>query len=206
MTEGDIRHIPNATWKGTDFDPHLIGLEGSPASTNGWGVYIQHDFEVDGWTAPGRLWGCNLSIVDEISGAGWVYGQPSEIISLTTTATWSGEDNFLGVDVNPCFLSALLQADANLRYTFGSRPSVNLRINSFDAHNATGGTARWCDHSFSNWGDFTYSMDCTSNGCSGYSAEAKGYADDAGDPSGWVGSVVSDEDNKYAGSFVAEKD
>jgi len=66
--------------------------------------------------------------------------------------------------------------------------------------------ARWHDHVFPNWGDFTYSMDCDGDGCSGDVARAGWYADDAGDPSGWVGGVVEDADNVYVGSFVAEKD
>ena len=208
VTAEDIRHVPNATWKGDDFDPYFVGLEASPSSLDGWGVAIGHRFSVDGWTSPGRLWGGNLSIVDEISGLGWVSGTSSEDVSLTATATWSGEDNFLGVDMNPNYLGALLRADANLRYTFGSRPNLNLRVNNFEAHYARNGVAGWHDHSFpaDGFGDFRYNMDCTSNGCSGYSVEAKWYADDAGDPSGWVGGVVSDEDAEYAGSFVAEKD
>ena len=206
VTEEDIRHVPNATWRGDRFDPYYVGLDGAPSSIDGWGVWIDQQFAVDGWTEPGRLWGGDLSIVDDIAGLGWVYGTPSSDVSLTTTATWSGEDNFLGVDMDPNYLGALLRADANLRYTFGSRPNLNLRVNNFEAHYATSDGAGWHDHSFEDWGDFRYNMDCTSGGCSGDSVEAKWYASDTGDPSGWVGGVVSDQDNSYAGSFVAEKD
>ena len=102
-------------------------------------------------------------------------------------------------------MGAAVRADANLRYTFGNRPNMALRVNDFEAHYLdVDGVARW--HSDGGFGDFTYSMDCTSGGCSGEGAEAKWYANDAGDPSGWVGGVVSDQDNNYAGSFVAEKD
>ena len=206
VTEEDIRHVPNATWRGDRFDPYYVSYYGEPSSIEAWGVWIDHQFSVDGWTAPGEIWGGNLEIVDDIGGRGWVYGTPSTNVSLTTSASWSGEDNFLGVDMDPNYLGALLRADANLRYTFGSRPNLNLRVNNFEAHYFTGGAARWHDHSFADWGDFTYNMDCTSGGCSGESVEAKWYADDAGDPSGWVGGVVRDEENLYAGSFVAEKD
>ena len=206
VTEEDIRHIPNATWNSEDADEYAVLKSGVPSSIDAWGVWIDHHFEVDGRTAPGRLYGGNLSIVDVIAGNGWVHGTSSENVSLTTTATWSGEDNFLGVDLDPNYLGSLLRADANLRYTFGDRPNLNLRVNEFEAHYAINGVATWHDHNYEDWGDFTYNMDCTSGGCSGESAEAKWYADDAGDPSGWVGGVVSDEDNRYAGSFVAEKD
>ena len=172
------------------------------------GVWIDHRFRVSGRTAaPGRLSGGNLSITDEIAGAGWVRGKPSTRVSLTGTATWSGEDNFLGVDLGPDFLGALLRADANLRYTFGDRPNLNLRVSDFEAHySSNGSAATWHDRSSIDWGDFSYSMDCTSGGCSGAGAAAKWYADGAGDPSGWVGGVVNDSDNAYAGSFVAERD
>ena len=209
VTQEDIRHVPNATWNDSNVDRYTVSMSGDPSSINGWGVWIEHHFEVDGWTAPGRSYGGNLSFVDEISGTGWVRGKPSEGVSLTASATWSGEDNFLGVDMNENYLGALLRADANLRYTFGDRPNLNLRVDNFEAHYASNdGVAMWHDHSFpaDGFGDFTYNMDCTSGGCSGESVEAKWYADDAGDPSGWVGGVVSDRDNEYAGSFVAGKD
>ena len=206
VTEEDIRHVPNATWNNDDFDTYTVLKSGEPSSIDCWGVWIDHYFEVDGRTAPGFLWGGYLSIIDEIAGSGWVHGKPSGNVSLTTTATWSGEDNFLGVDLDPDYLGALLRADANLRYTFGNRPNLNLRVNNFEAHYSDGGFAGWHDHNFFDWGDFRYNMDCTPDGCSGENAEAKWYSSDAGDPSGWVGGVVNDQDNAYVGSFVAEKD
>ena len=207
VTEEDIRHIPNATWNSDDSDRYTVWKSGEPSSIDNWGVWIEHFFEVDGRADTRDFRKGSLSFVDEIAGAGWVHGKPSENVSLATTATWSGEDNFLGVDHSPGYLGALLRADANLRYTFGARPNLNLRVNSFEAHYSEGdGGAKWHDHSFSNWGDFSYNMDCTSGGCSGESAEAKWYPSDAGDPSGWVAGVVSDLDNAYVGSFVAEKD
>lgn len=206
VTAEDIRHVPNATWNDNDLDEYTVLKDAEPSSMNNWGVWIDHEFAVGGWTAPGRISGGNLSFVDEISATGWVYGNPSENVSLTTAATWSGQDNFLGVDMNPNYLGALLRADANLRYTFSSSPNLNLRINNFEAHYASGVTATWHDHNFANWGDFTYDMSCTSVGCVGENTSAKWYASDAGDPTGWIGGVVSDQDADYVGSFVAEKD
>ena len=212
VTEEDIRHIPNATWNDDDSDIYRVSMLGEPSSISTWGVWIKHAFEVSGRTsgAPGPGGGPaggNLSITDQIFGVGAVYGKPSSNVSLTTSATWSGEDNFLGVDMDPDYLGVALRADANLRYTFGNRPNLALRVNDFEAHyRGDDGIATWHDHNYSDWGDFTYNMDCTSGGCSGESAEANWYASDAGDPSGWVGGVVSDLDNEYAGSFVAEKD
>lgn len=206
VTQEDISHIPNATWRGNDFDRYTVMKSGNSSSIDNWGIWIDHRFAVNGETALGRLSGGNLSIVDEISATGWVHGKPSENVSLTTTATWSGEDNFLGVDLDPNHLGALLRADANLRYTFGNRPNLNLRVNNFEAHYARDGIASWHDHNFSDWGNFIYNIDCTSKGCSGSSVDAKWYPSDSGDPSGLVGGIVTDQDNKYTGSFVAEKD
>ena len=208
VTKEDIRHVSNATWNDDDSDLYTAWMLGESSSMTGWGVWIDHNFEVGGRTDPRNFPGGNLSGTDEIAGAGWVQGQPSRNVTLATSATWSGEDNFLGVDLNSNYLGMLLRADANLRYTFGDRPNLNLRVNDFEAHYVGDDDdfAAWHDHNFSNWGDFSYSMDCTSGGCSGDSAEAKWYANDAGDPSGWVGGVVSDQGNDYAGSFVAEKD
>ncbi len=103
VTEEDIRHVPNATWN-ADADYYIVKKEGDSSSIDDWGVGILHRFEVGGQTAPGRSSGGNLSIIDTISGHGFFYGWPSENVSLTTTATWSGEDNFLGVNFNPDLL------------------------------------------------------------------------------------------------------
>ena len=207
VTEEDIRHIPNSTWNSDDSDLYTVWKSGEPSSIDNWGVWIEHFFAVDGQADTRDFRTASLSFVDQIAAAGWVQGKPSENVSLTTTATWSGEDNFLGVDQAPGYLGALLRADANLRYTFGTRPNLNLRVNNFEAHYSDdAGGAKWHDHSFSDWGDFSYNMDCTSGGCSGESAEAKWYPSDTNDPSGWVAGVISDLDHDYVGSFVAEKD
>ncbi len=207
VTREDIRHIPNATWNGNEVDRYTVSMSGVPDSIDSWGIWIDHRFNVEGQTAPGQTFGGNFDLVDEIIGTGWVRGKPSMDVSLTGTATWSGKDNFLGIDLDPSYLGALLRADANLRFTFRDRASLNLRVNNFEAHYAgLNGIATWHNHNLSDRGDFSYNMDCTSGGCSGTGAEAKWYASDTGDPSGWVGGVVSDRNNNYTGSFVAEKD
>ncbi len=208
VTPEDISRIPDAAWNDDARTVDAVYRSGAPSSIDNWGVWITAELEVSGQTAPGRLFGGNLSIAVEHAGRGWVHGKPSENVSLPATATWSGEDSFLGVDMDPNYLGALLRADANLRYTFGNRPNLNLRVNDFEAHYATAidGVATWHDHNFEDWGDFRYNMDCTSGGCSGDSVEAKWYSSDSGDPSGWVGGVVNDQDADYVGSFVAAKD
>ena len=206
VTEEDIRHIPDATWNDAAFDRYTISRSAAPSAIDRWGVWIDHYFEISGRTDPGRLSGGNLSIIDEIHGTGWVQGRPSRNVRPPDGATWKGENNFLGVDLDSDYLGALLRADANLRYTFGASPNLNLRVNNFEAHYDAGNGARWHTHEFPDWGDFSYDMRCTSDGCSSDDARARFYASDAGDPSGFVGGTVNDGDNSYVGSFVAEKD
>ncbi len=123
--------------------------------------------------------------------------------SPDTSATYSGTDNFMGVDLHPDY-RALLRADANLRYTFSADPTLGLRVNNFDAYyEDSDGIPGWHDYG---WGDFRYVMNCAPGGCSGQGVEARWYSDDHGNPTGWVGGEVDDRRNEYAGSFVAEKD
>ncbi len=206
VTAEDVRHIPDATWNDDESDRYTVSMSGEPSSIDGWGVWIDHYFAVSGRTDPGRLSGGGLDITDEIHGRGWVRGTPSGDALPPASATWSGADGFLGVDLNEDFLGALLRADADLRYTFGARPNMTLRVSGFEAHYDAGGGARWHDHVSGDWGDFTYRMDCARGGCSGEGAEARWYASDAGDPTGWVGGAVEDRENSYVGSFVAERD
>ena len=206
VVEEDIRHVPNATWKEDDWDEYDVYMFGDNSSDiTAYGVWIDHDFEVEGVTQPGEISQGSLTVTDEISALGYVQGTPSNT-PPTGSATYSGTDNFLGVDMDEEYLGSLLRADANLRYTFSSN-TMSLRINNFEAHYAASGPATWHDHSFTDWGDFRYDLQCTSGGCSGDGVQTQWYPDTtANDPSGWVGGVVNDTDNSYVGSFVAEKD
>ncbi|MYB35268.1 MAG: hypothetical protein F4X92_09165 [Gammaproteobacteria bacterium] len=208
VTEEDVRHIPNAAWNDSNVDRYEVAKTGESMFIDSWGVWIDHEFEVSGQTAPGRIHGGNLNIVDNITGTGWVNGRASTGVVLTGNATWSGQDNFLGVDLTPRFLGALLRADANLRYTFSSG-NLNLRVNNFEAHYQDGsGSAKWHEHDFpdDDFGDFSYDMRCNSVKCSSNVVNTNWYASDEGDPTGYVGGVVHDAANRYAGSFVAQKD
>ena len=201
VTEDDIRYIPNATWNNSSMDRYAAFNSGEPASIDRWGVWIDHQFQVSGQTFPGRLNGGNFGLLDQISGMGWVSGRPSENIALASTATWGGMDNFLGVNLNPASLGALLRADANLRYTVGENTRVTLQVGNFDAHLSLVG---WTH--FDTWGPYRYTMDCGTVGCSGEEATMQWYANDTGDPTGWVGGILNDGVRMYVGSFVAERD
>ena len=203
----DIRHIPGATWNGKEKDRHAVWQVGKGIpSIRRWGVWIDHEFMVSGTTDPGESWGGNFSVRDRITGEGFVLGDRSDELP-PTRATYSGKDNFLGVDLNPDYLGALLQADANLEYTFSGDPTLELDVNEFEAYyRKDDGNPEWHDHNFSNWGDFQYMMACKPGGCSSEDVKARWYPDDDGDRTGWVGGEVDDNTNNYAGSFVAEKD
>ena len=206
VTPEDISHVPNATWKEDDTDVYAVVKTGDLSSgIKDYGIWIQHRFSVTGETAPGSLSGGDLDVIDVIGANSWLQGTPSNT-SPTGNATYSGTDNFLGVDMGQDYLGALLRADASLRYSFTS-DTMSLRLDNFEAHYARTGPATWHDHSFSDWGDFRYDLRCTSSGCSGDGVQTQWYPDTTiNDPSGWVGGVVDDQDNSYVGSFVAEKD
>ena len=205
VTEIDVHHIPDATWNGGTRDTYDVYGFADPNSIGYWGVYIDHDFEVSGRTDPGSFQG-NLEVTDRIHGQGYVTGRPSEGVSPPAGATWSGRDNFLGVDLGKERLGALLRADASLRYAFGQRPNMSLRLGGFEAHylKAGEGAAKWHDDGPGH--SITYDMPCSADGCAGDHAGARWYASDGGDPTGWVGGTVNDSVNEYAGSFVAERD
>ena len=210
VREEDIRYIDNATWNPNSVDRYEVSKAGMSSSINSCGVWIDHSFVISGQTDPGSFSG-DLIIDDTIEATGWVHGRPSENVSLDTSATWSGEDNFLGVNLDPAYLGVLLRADAELHYRFDTQ-NMRLNINDFEAHyyDTDREVSRWFDHNFSDWGEFEYDMDCTTNGCSfdiiNVNVGAKWYPDDSGDPSAYVGGVVNDRPNAYVGSFVAEKE
>lgn len=153
VTEEDVRHVPETTWNPETRDEYEVyKFVNLSSGINSWGVWIDHDFEVTGTTAPGDISGGNLDVDDFISATGWIDGTPSNA-SPTGNATYSGTDNFLGVDMGQDYLGALLRADANLRYYFTSN-TMSLHLDNFEAHYSRGGPAAWHDHSFSDWGEF----------------------------------------------------
>ena len=200
VTEEDIQHIPNAIWNDTA-DEYTVSTTSHSMSIDSYGIWIVHNFHVSGMTDPGYRYGGDLIINDNIQANGWVRGIASENVTLTGDATYSGQDNFLGVDLDPGFAGALLRADANLTYQFNGN-TLNAHINNFEAHYSWVGPAQWHDHT----GDFSYTINCDGGECSNDVVQTNWYANDAGDPIGFVGGTVSDTANEYVGSFVAEKD
>ncbi len=196
--------IPDAVWNGRDSDRYGLSREGISESIDEWGVWLDHTFNVDGMSGS-RRWEDNyLNVTDRITGAGWVHGTPSTDVALTGSASWSGEDSFLGVDLRTDSLGRALRADTELTYRPGASPVMDVAIDGFEAHERGSG---WTNASRDGWGDLSYSLACGAAACTdGRSVTTQFYADDRGDASGWVGGVVRDTIHSYAGAFVAEKD
>lgn len=203
VTPEDVRYINHATWNDEKYNTFFIWKTGEPDSIRSWGVWLDQDFDISGQHNRRTFTGL-LDFQNTITANGYIAGTPSNTLP-STSATYSGTDNFLGVDMDPNYLGALLRADANLRYTFHTQ-NMNVRINDFEAHYSKNGVSTWHDHNYRDWGDFSYDLNCVASGCSGNEVQTKWYESDAGDPTGWVGGVVNDTGNEYVGSFVAEKD
>ena len=207
VIQDDIAHLGDfykAVWNGRETDRYTLSRSGVSESIAGWGVWIDHRYSVQGRTWSRSDIKENLDIIDRISGTGWVNGTPSRNVTLQGTASWSGEESFLGVDLRLDSLGLALRADTELTYRFGSRPMMDVHIDGLETHTAAAG---WHDATSGTWGDFSYRLDCNGLGCTDRRAvTTQWYADDGGDPAGHVGGVVRDQVNAYAGAFVADRD
>ena len=197
VTPEDIRHIPNASWKDelSRFNVSKIHLIGE------YGAWIIHGFKVTGTTTPGEIFGGDFRVTDTIGSSPFVSfddGVLSETLP-SGSATYSGEDNFVGVDMSPHALGALMRADANLIYKFGSttRGDMSLTVDEFEVHDGL----NWIDQR----GSITYRLDCREYAC-GFENDQKEILVWFGLDGQYAGGSVQDIDNEYVGAFVAEKD
>lgn len=197
VTEEDVKHIPNATYNDSPYSDYRVSKD-SPMGE--YGVWITHYFEVTGKTIPGATFGGDYAVSDSISSYGFVTDSDLWDDQLPSgSATYSGEDNFVGADMSAHYLGALLRADANLVYQFGSTASGNmsLTIDDFEVYNGD----IWRNQS----GSITYRLSCESDG---YCGTEDGYTVDSwfGLDGQYVGGQLEDIDNEYVGAFVAEKE
>jgi len=79
---------------------------------------------------------------------------------------------------------SIMSHDDRIRIGVTPEDVERVRISGFEAHYHEDGFATWRDHAFSDWGDFSYHMDCTAMGCSGDGVESRWYAGSDGDPTG----------------------
>ncbi|MXW86564.1 MAG: hypothetical protein F4Z55_11995 [Boseongicola sp. SB0667_bin_21] len=220
VDEEDISHIPDATWNSSEdgdryFARKFCDNESCMAeSIYHWGAWLRHEFSVSGQTNPQRYAGeplGNLSVSDRIYSAGFVRGTPSYALP-TESASYRGEENFLGVDMGPDFLGALLRADANLQFHFSDQ-TLDLTVRNFEVYGEMSGFhVTWQEHEITDGvNGFTYpDIGCSNSGCSveyssGETIDTKWYANDDGDLTGFVGGVLDDPVRTYVGAFVAEK-
>ena len=123
VTEEDVSFIPNATYN----DNPNSGFTVSKNSAIGeYGVWINHYFVVDGVIYLGEFFGGNFYIRDEVTAHGFIDSDSWDDVIPTGSATYSGQDNFIGADMSSHYLGALLRADANLIYQFGSHLNSNM--------------------------------------------------------------------------------
>ena len=202
VTEEDVKHIPNATYNDDPYSDYKVSKD-SPMGE--YGVWITHYFKVTGKTIPGATFGGDYEVFDSIISHGFVTDSDLWDDQLPSgSATYSGEDNFIGTDMSAHFLSALLRADANLVYQFGSSTSGNmsLTIDNFEVyHQDFNNNPIWRNQT----GSITYGLSCEADG---YCGTEDGYTVESwfGLDGQYVGGQLEDIDNEYVGAFVAEKD
>ena len=196
VTEEDIKHIPNATYND---NPESVYVVTKDSPMGEYGVWITHYFKVTGKTIPGASFGGDYEVFDSISAYGFLDNNSWDDQLPSGSATYSGTDNFVGADMSHHFLGALLRADANLIYQFGSSTSGNmsLTIDDFEVYDGD----IWRTQN----GSITYRLGCEADGFCG---TEDGYTVESwfGSNGQYVGGHVEDFQNEYVGAFVAERD
>ena len=198
VTEEDIRHIPRATYN-DDTSTAIKVTKDSPIAE--YGVWVTHVFNVTVSTDLGSPHEGNFAVAD------WINAYPEfdfdrDLVDSqlpSGSATYSGEDNFIGADMSAHYLGHVLRADASVVYQFGSATTgdMSLTIDEFEVYRL----GDWLPQD----GSITYRLDCSPSACTTNVDETTlriGFFDD----SQYVGGEVKDYQNEYVGAFVAERD
>ena len=228
VTKRDIERIPDSTYKNnyeTDFpiyrQKQLRGRIGRgrtitpPTHIFRYGAWLTHGFKIEGVHTKGESDDEPLYFkeTDMITASPYfVFNKGEYDQSLpTVSATYSGEENFLGVDMSAHFLGAVLKADAEVGYTFvenGSTATVTIdNFQVFTGENFSNGNAykNMIDSEWTNLGgSLTYELSCGDNSCSTpdeLTAQLN-FIDNAKN----VGGTISDRHNQYVGAFLADKE
>ena len=191
VTEEDVKHVPNATY---NEDPEASFKITKDSPIGEYGVWLTHDFRVSGKITPLDR---NYTLVDNIEAYGFTISNGDDRIP-TVSATYSGTDNFVGVDMSAHFLGAVLRADAEIDYRFesGADSTATLTIDNFKVY--VGGD--WETQS----GSIDYELSCNTSACrtvddktvnTGFYSNGK-----------YVNGTIQDLKNEYVGSFVAEEE
>lgn len=194
VTEEDVRHIPDATYNEDDTQLFTVSKN---TDIGEYGVWIRHTYGIEGKTNPGSDRG-NARFWDVI------FTRPFRPVAVeekipTFSATYSGTDNLLGVDMSEHNLGALLRADVSAEYTFNPNDSkLDLTIDSFETYDGI----QWNQQN----GYANYELLCQDTYC------LRGYKDSYvassffHQDSQYTSGVIRDRILEYNGSFVAERD
>lgn len=205
----DVQHIDGGAWNPNAVDRYKVSKAPTAPSILEFGYWLDHNFEVSGWTLAGQPWGGTFDVRNVVAATPFITGTPSADHELSGNASWSGD--FVGYDLLETEMAALT-ADVALEYAFDTQ-GMDLAVYDFES---------WLgDSSTFIGGRYEYGLACTSAGCSyeqagtpcfdgnatcgGISVQTRFYPH-GGDASAYAGGVVNDDAEKYVGAFVAAKD
>ena len=156
-----------------------------------YGVWLTQSFKSSEKTPPGIM-------LDDITAKGFYPIEDNLLDSgiPTVSATYSGTNNFIGVDMSAHYLGSALRADAEMEYEFRSSndSSATLTIDNFEVYV---GNEWQTQH-----GSIGYQLSCGLVSCTTEDmALARFYSDGK-----YVSGNITDLENEYTGSFVAEKE
>ena len=158
-----------------------------------YGVWLTQTFRA---ASQDELDDGDYRIKDSIEAYGFITTSNSDETIPSGSATYSGTDNFIGVDMSAHYLGSVLRADANLIYNFDSTGStIDLTVDEFEVYHK----GDWIQQN----GSITYDLSCDGTGCRdnedmvGVSFYQNGQ---------YVGGSLIDLEDEYVGSFVAERE
>ena len=224
----DVERIPDGNYNNSyakQFDIHKTWQRRfwfNNTFTARYGAWLTHEFKIEGVNGES-----SFKETDMISAR--PYFQANDHLDdkiPTVSATYSGEDNFLGVDMSAHFLGAVLEADAQVIYNYspdsplGSSATVtidNFRV--FTGETITGIPSiptidpisklkRNKDVFAESWrsrnGSISYTLSCGDSSCNSpdnKTAELTFYGGER-----YAGGTISDRENEYVGGFIAERE
>lgn len=237
MTRQDVERIPKATYNNTyKKEFHIYKkwqrfFRWRNTFTATYGAWLTHEFRIGGVDKEGKNHDISFEEIDKISARPYfTYNEHQNKQIPTTSGTYVGEDNFLGVDMSAHFLGAVLQADARVEYSYdpagliGNNAAVtidNFRV--FTGESVTGipsvGVLRdgvtglplphstrkeiFDDSWRSRGGSITYSLSCDINSCRSPDNKTAVLTFYGGDR--YAGGTISDIKNEYVGGFITQR-
>ena len=227
----DVERIPDGNYNNSyakQFDIHKTWQRRfwfNNTFTARYGAWLTHEFKIEGVNGES-----SFKETDMISAR--PYFQANDHLDdkiPTVSATYSGEDNFLGVDMSAHFLGAVLEADAQVIYNYSPDSplgsSATLTIDNFRVF--TGETITgipsiptidpiselkrdktneeiFAESWRSRDGSISYTLSCGDGSCNSpdnKTAELTFYGGER-----YAGGTISDRENEYVGGFITERE